>query len=903
MIVNKIYLENWGIIREPTEIEFSDGLNILYGPNDIGKTTLIDVIRTVFFTKHTSHSEKIRALVPWGSTLSPKATITFCQDGHYRITKRFMSSEMSLLEEQVNGKWARIAEGDSADKKVTELVGGKLPIRGDTRPEFWGIGQALWMVQGEPFISEDLNEETLSSLQKLIGAAIESEQERKIFNRVNQKISSIFTKTKRDFKKDSEIAKLKEGISQLEETKKNADRAKEEKERLIREMDNKEIILQKKRQKLNVYLAEKKDLKEKVEQAHTHKRNREKLEEEIKKINLEYKTLKTQIDNIKEGKEKISDIESENHSLNGEKNRYQDALEELEGKIKKIVEQIENKAQCIEINEDRLQYTRIAYDTMQKERELKEKEQLLNEVEGLEKELSEKQNKILKAPSKQEIKQIDLIHQQIHDLKTKLDAMGLATKIIARSNISGKIHLDEKSREFELKAGEQNAWRSHQTVRIQIDRIGDFEIKSGSEDIREMRTDLEKLEVEYVKSVSPYVTRDIEKLRELSHQKEELDKEIKRLGKELKGRAKGGKEAVNREIAGLKRSIAANWYKIPEDSEPKKYMQFKDKSLAQQELWQEIDGLEINLKNLKKEQKEYNENHSNLEKEKEGIKSSIQKLEKKIHGNSERMKEIIKNLEKLEKDGLNIKEREGKLNQIASQLDQKERAWKEYKSEIAEMEERPFKAWEECETSIERFQKDIKDLEKAIAEMNGKLSTVLSSLKDTNKIEEELEYLKKRERQLLTDAHAVKLLYDLMHFYRDKTIEGLTKPIQKILTEDLKALFGEKYTSIKFDEKIRPVSVEVPTWRTDAPIGDLSFGTKEQIWCLFRLALGKLLSNKQRQLVVLDDPLANTDPGKMYRALQILKDRANELQIIVITCDVDKYNWLSNANFISFESR
>ena len=41
MIVNKVHLENWGIIREPTEVEFSDGLNILHGPNDIGKTTLI----------------------------------------------------------------------------------------------------------------------------------------------------------------------------------------------------------------------------------------------------------------------------------------------------------------------------------------------------------------------------------------------------------------------------------------------------------------------------------------------------------------------------------------------------------------------------------------------------------------------------------------------------------------------------------------------------------------------------------------------------------------------------------------------------------------------------------------------------------------------------------------------
>lgn len=124
-------------------------------------------------------------------------------------------------------------------------------------------------------------------------------------------------------------------------------------------------------------------------------------------------------------------------------------------------------------------------------------------------------------------------------------------------------------------------------------------------------------------------------------------------------------------------------------------------------------------------------------------------------GSSGRIKEIRTNLEKLQKDGLGIQQREKKLNQKSSELDKKERAGEEYKNEIEEMEEKPLKAWEECETTIKRFQEDISKLEKEITGINGKLSTILGSLKDTNKIEEELEYLKKREQQLLTDAYAV----------------------------------------------------------------------------------------------------------------------------------------------------
>ncbi len=308
------------------------------------------------------------------------------------------------------------------------------------------------------------------------------------------------------------------------------------------------------------------------------------------------------------------------------------------------------------------------------------------------------------------------------------------------------------------------------------------------------------------------------------------------------------------------------------------------------------------LISFKKEQKNLNKDQLNWEKEKEEIKEKSQELEKKIHGSLERIKEIKRNLEKLEEDNLNINERETKLNQISLELDKKERVWKIYQSEKVKMEEEPLKAREEQETRIKRLQEDIFQLGREAAEMDGRLNKILEGLKDTNKTEEELEYLKKREKQLSIDAQAIELLYDLIHFYRKKTIESLTSPLEKMVTEDLKNLLGPSYSQVNFDDKIRPISVAVPDWNIeDASLEALSFGTKEQIWYLFRLALGKLLSGEEKQLVVLDDPLTNTDASRLHHALQILEEKANNLQIIVVTCDVDKYNWLSTANFISLE--
>ena len=139
MNVQSIRLENWKKFTEPVEIQLKNGLNVLHGPNESGKSTLIDSIITTFYSKHTSGSGKIKTLKPWGTSLNPRSTITFQKDDqNYRITKGFQEKK-SLLEKEENGAWRKIAEGDKADQELIELVGGQLSLRGDTKPELWGL--------------------------------------------------------------------------------------------------------------------------------------------------------------------------------------------------------------------------------------------------------------------------------------------------------------------------------------------------------------------------------------------------------------------------------------------------------------------------------------------------------------------------------------------------------------------------------------------------------------------------------------------------------------------------------------------------------------------------------------------------------------------------------------------
>lgn len=48
-------------------------------------------------------------------------------------------------------------------------------------------------------------------------------------------------------------------------------------------------------------------------------------------------------------------------------------------------------------------------------------------------------------------------------------------------------------------------------------------------------------------------------------------------------------------------------------------------------------------------------------------------------------------------------------------------------------------------------------------------------------------------------------------------------------------------------------------------------------------------SQGQRQLVILDDPLAHTDPERHQRMLELLQETAEQLQLIILTCRRGEY--------------
>lgn len=130
------------------------------------------------------------------------------------------------------------------------------------------------------------------------------------------------------------------------------------------------------------------------------------------------------------------------------------------------------------------------------------------------------------------------------------------------------------------------------------------------------------------------------------------------------------------------------------------------------------------------------------------------------------------------------------------------------------------------------------------------------------------------------------------------TLEGQVK---------LERLTGGRYRAVYVsDDNLSPRALRGAHGEFAVGTRELSYGTEEQLAFAIRLALGDLLVGEgasssddggpseaphhppgghgRRQVLVMDDPLVNTDPVRLDVAWQILLEAADRLQLIILTC-------------------
>ena len=133
---------------------FGDGVNVLCGPNECGKSTVLEAIRSLLFERHTSRADVVRRMQPRAGAASPRLAMEFeLPGGRWRVEKRFLHREPLALLTAPDG--ARY-ESDAAEERLQELLGFAAPGKQGSRPEHVGLWGALLVAQRASLDQADL---------------------------------------------------------------------------------------------------------------------------------------------------------------------------------------------------------------------------------------------------------------------------------------------------------------------------------------------------------------------------------------------------------------------------------------------------------------------------------------------------------------------------------------------------------------------------------------------------------------------------------------------------------------------------------------------------------------------------------------------------------------------------
>lgn len=237
MIIRKISINSFGKF-EDFSMDFKPGINIIYGPNEFGKSTIADFIKLMFYSKPRVPKEgkKLRAkYASWnGKTMSGLMEVEI-NGNIYSIQKEFSakspSSDKSLLVNKTAGE--NIALGK--EEEIGEHLFG-IDIACYERSAYIGnIGNIDFISDGK---SRSASKDALAD--KIFANFSDTGEENLSKSKIIKKITDEMNKLKTPGGRSGEILKIEAKISEIRQQISNLDdfeRGQEKAREKLREID------------------------------------------------------------------------------------------------------------------------------------------------------------------------------------------------------------------------------------------------------------------------------------------------------------------------------------------------------------------------------------------------------------------------------------------------------------------------------------------------------------------------------------------------------------------------------------------------------------------------------------------------------------------------------------------
>lgn len=334
MIIKKIHINAFGKLKN-YDLDLQSGLNVVYGANEYGKSTIMDFIKMIFYSKLNKSKNGInlrKKYIPWSGESGMGGYIEFEHNGKiYNVQK------------SISGRSASYDKCSVQDRSTGEILNlGKNEEIGE---RFFGID--LKTFERSAYISRigglDFSEKPSSSSKDMLTDRLFSNltetgeddiSQSEIETRLSSAINDLRTKTGNGgkiYRIGAEIENLKIKISDLNSAEKSQEKIKKE----IEELDN--LISEQKELSLKSNMISNFERCKKLTELLGLMSERRKIEADIEKYGIKISDRKRVVGELSDYAESLSKIDSENKSyinmINGTKD---ETIEITDGDMQKF---------------------------------------------------------------------------------------------------------------------------------------------------------------------------------------------------------------------------------------------------------------------------------------------------------------------------------------------------------------------------------------------------------------------------------------------------------------------------------------------------------------------------------------------------------------------------------------
>jgi energy-coupling factor transporter ATP-binding protein EcfA2 len=893
VILKRARLESFRCFAEPFELDFDERVTVVCGPNGAGKSTLLTALERALFDRPDGTSSDLEALMPWGTDVAPRVTLEFSTGGaDYRLEKSFGSRGQTRLAIVEDGRPRALSEGSAAVEWVRERLGGRSPGRGPSKPEHRGIAQLLFMPQGSLEWPERIGEGAMERLRAVVGQAVIDPATRSIEEQLARRYDELYTEKTGQPKRGAPLATREEELARARAELEAARAAWRRLDELRGELesandaaaalDKRTRALEAEQERLKPLAAERRKLVERREQARREHEAAERAFAEIAE----------RIRRVAELRARARELEARVASHGALAEGAQAALAEARRARDVATAQLKaHEAARGDVNEAR----RLAEDARAFERARAEQAETAPRLEGFraaqaEVEQIERALAARPAPTGKRIGELRRAIVEERSAREQLEALRLRVKVRALK----PVELAAPDGAASLAAGEEREWSGEGALALTVGDSLAIAISGPTADVPRARAEHERRRAALDALAAELGSAAPEELEKRREAREELEKALAaaraRRVAFLPRDSRAGDAPVStleRRLEAAREAISAiaarrsSWSAEPPDAAA-----LADRARAAE------DAFDAELRRLGEA-----EGLARAEAERALMLSDERR--ELLQRAREEHEGVAGELRAASADGRSDGEREELRRRESARAQRAEDQLALAERDIAAIAGDPEAELERAAASARALVGELRERQKRLGQAEQALADAAAGAPYSRlaEHEERAAVLADEVARARRESEAIKLLHDLFADERARTAQRLVEPVIARVLPRLRALAGPRVEGVALDESWRPRTVQLGG--VEAPVASLSFGTRDQLAVLMRLALGELAAGDERLPAVLDDPLVHADPERMHRFLALLAESSERLQLIVLTCRPDDYRGLERARLVT----